>query len=874
MEQSIGNLLSKCQVYYDNELISKETVLERYLSFFANTMGDTSHRIGIALHTGDMSFDVVSVVAVGLGCIAQNLSTNDEILAALNRNDIVMYNGQRYRWIGIQEVGGCRYLVIEQDGTGKNGNIKSFVRYEENKHLIVPYYGNSRITDGRGVKQEATNREDFFSHVLDLPLAEVPTQIDVSVIVVAGRTVFENIYRKVSIEYENGKKVGLLDIAPASYYTNIDTPSQFGANPSKAEPIYKVTDNMSVARDLVLDKNGNRVIGLLICGASAHDAGTSELPDLLRRHSLKFAFVTSPVHTKLAENITDFYEEAALFACTKEYLETLEDGVVCKNPYTERLQQQINTIINSKTDIIKVHGGIEKEVFWKIRHDILAIKESALDSEIKDEFIITAQSTLNLFCTAVFSMEEMDQAIQSGRLDSRVKLPTERIDRLLTLSLKTEGMQDRCLRIVETIEQLYNQLRDNVPKENLLMDIIASNGAGNMAIIVPKAYYKDVMLNVHPQWSTMPNIHIFTPNAFDRGTEFDNVIIVGEMYSKKFDPLQISSAKHIYILLYECEQKAYGYRQRIKQKYDYKLNAKLGLLSDSQIEDIQDVFEKGKTEDQEMQKYISLDEYMEELSLLTLRNSAIRVGQASGGTATAEVTYIGTFTSGESILFSKYYSAVVFDSARGTVIEKPPENLLPGDILVFTVRNDYTKNIVDILYAYLLNAEMLGDEANDQYVKSLYWKTVLRQYKKDKDFGYGDLAVALKNAGCPLHEVSIRQWLVEDSHIVGPRDIETLRAIGRLTGNKSLQENAEEYYEACNNVRRQRRGILGLIAGAISSKLIGSIPESGSILEIVFNNVEKLSQTLELDEIIRLENSVGINVNLVNRPISEEEVSM
>ena len=100
----------------------------------------------------------------------------------------------------------------------------------------------------------------------DVDVAEIPTQIDVSIVIVAERSTFGEICKQVRIVYGEGKAVGLLDIIPAAYYTSGGEEYQFGLNPTKAEPVLKVTNKISTARDLVLDKHGNKVVGLLVTG--------------------------------------------------------------------------------------------------------------------------------------------------------------------------------------------------------------------------------------------------------------------------------------------------------------------------------------------------------------------------------------------------------------------------------------------------------------------------------------------------------------------------------------------------------------------------------------------------------------------------------
>jgi Ethanolamine utilization protein EutJ (predicted chaperonin) len=111
--------------------------------------------------------------------------------------------------------------------------------------------------------------------------------------------------------------------------------------------------------------------------------------------------------------------------------------------------------------------------------------------------------------------------------------------------------------------------------------------------------------------------------------------------------------------------------------------------------------------------------------------------------------------------------------------------------------------------------------------------------------------------------------LIEESHIVGPREVKTLEHIAQLTRDHRLLEDTGGYFEACRIVRRQRKKILDLIGKAIVQKLGGRIPIKGGELEIVFNNVERLSTTLELEIISVLDEPKTVPVNLINKPLSE-----
>lgn len=869
MPAALESVLEKCDIYYNGELISRENILEKYLAFFTDAVNPEKRTVGIALHTGSICFDVISVVAVSIGCLAYNLTTNDDVISGLQPGEMVVYKNQRYRWLGTERRNDSVYLVMQQNAVGKNGPSTLSVPYETNKHLIRPYYGSSQITDGRGIKRKTDKREQFLSYIFEIPITEVPAEIDISVVIVADRGAFADICKGVSIEYEDDKRINLLDIVPASYFTGGRLQYQFGSNPAKAEPVIKVTGNLSTARELVLDKHGNKVIGLLVFGTEIPANGSSELSDLLRRKALKFAVVESPIHSSFGETALDLCEDAAVFACTKEFLAAEGEKIRFSNKYTEELSRQASIIIDNAVQPIKVEGGIEPTEYKKIRDGLFSLKQSNMSSEIKDEFILTAQGLLNLLNTAVFSMNEVEKAIQLGIINPIVKSPQMRIEYLWNLAEDAGSMLDLCMFIADAIERQYRSLLLHSPKAAVLYDYVVGHVNFKIAIILPKAYYIDILRYIFPQLFDYPNIILITPNRFNALEEYDVVIVVGEISNRKFDPLTCQSAASVQVLLYECERKAFTYRKKRAQKFEHALNRKLGI-AEKPVEE--DPSESDQNDDEEMERLSALDEYIDSFAAFDVRKFATAARQSDGAVPTSEVTHMGLFASGEQVLFSKYYSAVVYDAQKGTVTEKAPKDLTAGDVLVFTVRNDYTQNIVDTIYEKLLSSGRLSSASVDRYEKSLYWKECLCEYKLKNGFSYRDVAKEMRKCGSSLQEVTVRQWLVEDSHIVGPRDEKTMGYIATITSDPYLLADVNGYFEACRGVRHERREILKWIANAINDKLRGFVPESGSVLEVVYNNVERLSETKELEDITELSESIEININLVNRPITETEV--
>lgn len=868
----ISVMLDKCDIYYEDALVSKENIIERYIGFFDNIFVGETHSLNFALHTGSICFDIISVVAVTLGCLSYNLWTNDDIISRLQIDDMVMYENKRYRWKGLEDSNERKYMVLGQDAKGKNGESIRKVPFKRYKHLVKPYYGTSSLTDGRGVRKPKTNREEFLSHIFEIPIVDVPSLINVAVVIVSGRGDFSEICKHLSIVYGENKRIRLLDIVPAAYYTGQEE-IQFGSNPTKATPVLKIAGKMSVARNLVLDKYGNKVVGLLVNGVHYLTENSSEIDDLLRRKSLHFVHIALLLNVDVSDRILDMYEEANIFACTKSYLSKSIGEVKCVNTFTVELEKQIDNIVNNTVTLITVSGGWTWDEYLRIKNALVLIRQSNWISEQKNEFILCAYGLLNLLNTSVFSMCQIENAITDLKIGTTVLSPKERINKLWDIAEKAGTMEELCIAVLNDIEEKYYEFMKQSPKALAIKEYLAEHSGRKIAIVVPKAYYTEMMV-MTGILNDNDDVVCVTVNRFDSTHDYESILVVGDISGKKFDSLQCHSAKNIDILLYECENKSFGYRKKKKEKSEKRLDSRIRGIKYE--EDLEDVYIETANEEEKniLQNFSDLEEYIEKINVLDIGKFVESGIVSNSNSPISEVKHVGVFATGGRIFFSKYYMAVVFDYKAGSVTEKAVDKLLPGDFLVFTRRDDYTKNIVDFVYEKLLETGKLSGKVIAASEKTEYWKDALRRYKMRGNYTYSDIAKKMRKIGSSLQEATIRSWLVEDSHIVGPRDVKTMGYIAEVTQDVKILNDINGYFEACRIVRRERRTILELIGKAINNKLSGHIPQEGSVLEVVYNNVDNLSETLELENVIELSESVNVSINLVNKPITEAEVLM
>ena len=123
--------------------------------------------------------------------------------------------------------------------------------------------------------------------------------------------------------------------------------------------------------------------------------------------------------------------------------------------------------------------------------------------------------------------------------------------------------------------------------------------------------------------------------------------------------------------------------------------------------------------------------------------------------------------------------------------------------------------------------------------------------------------------GVQVQEITIRSWLDEDDHTVGPRDKESIRQIALLVEDDELFEHYEQFFEACTVIRRIRREILKTIGEAIISKLSGKTPVEGTLIADIFDRIDSLARVLRLESITFVTRNLPMNAT--NRPITMKE---
>ena len=867
--EAIMKVLENCDVLLDGEVISKELLMRSFAEFLSTTTERDTHNVGYVLHTGSVCFDALALVYSAVTCLVYNDAKADDVISSLSVGDSVLYGHKhksRYIFKGIttrSDNPGVNYVHL-----WKNDKDWRFVP-QTLWGLVVPYYGSSKTMDGRGIRAKSNIRGKLYTEILGVSSSDIPSVLNASMVVVMSQERINYLVDKLSIRI-GADEAKLTDFATVSYFTENEEHS-VGGNAAKTEPIIKVTSKISVARRLLLSRNGNRHIGLIVFGNDIISKNLSELPELINRRSLQYVYLLMNLDYENALPLIHDAESPSVFFCSKDFLMNNSQPTIYHNAYTDELSQQVDAIINRDIKPHILNGYYSWEEYRDFKKSIFSLKNSDFLSDERGDFIITACSLMNIFLTSVFKITELEKCISDGIVD--ILSIEERFLRLKkSSSLMPVSLQEKAEFIISTLETAYLQMIDFSEKENYLRQVLMDNHDKKIALVVPKSYYATVMreCGFFGLMDAEKLLTITTANRFDNTIVYDRIIIVGNFTGKRFDVFRCMSSKRIETLLYTFESNLYKHRMRNARKAERELNSMNTAVSIEYDDNLEELYYSDGTNEEDVTEIAGMDsevdDYMVHLNELATVRGLESYGSSQAANQTTEVIAFGTFDSGEKIFFTRMYKAYVFDDSDGTVKEVSVTDLNEGDSLVFTKNNDETRDIVDTILGRLVDEKKLDDDIIVCYHKSKRWKEALREYMIKNSIPAKEIASSMIKNGVYVQEVTIRGWLDEDSHTVGPRREDSIQQIALLVDDPEMFDNANVYHEACATIRRIRRDILSQIGKSIIDSLSGREPVPGTIMADIYERIGSIAQILRLERITSTERNVPIN--LINRPIN------
>ncbi len=454
-ENKIYEVLKKIEIRIQGQTISKEKLLKSFGQYLSQTFSKWDHNIGLIMHTGSVCFDAMLVTYAMIFNLISNKVETGDVVNSFSEGDIVLYGQNkksRYFFGGfvdgseIRAEIGKKYIKLTQGGTSVN-----YIP-EKSWRNIEPYNGDSVRMDGRGIRKKSSLRDDFFVEVLGFTKENIPSVLDTSCVIVAPRDRVDYLVKNISLAFGK-KKISLLELVTASYFTEEDE-YRYGGNAGKNEPTLKFTAKVSAARQLLLSRQGNRHLGLIVLGEDSISRGYSELHELINRKSLQYVYLSSSIDSELAFALTSDIEETEVFACTKNFLlENSTTDIAEINDYTLKLSKQANllqTIHDAVIDNDEVEGTFY--VFYDRLQLIQAsrIPKYISEADCKLTLYKNCRNTENIAITSLKPISQRTPKLYDGAIKgvpARIHFredSQEAIERIETLidELKNEGITD------------------------------------------------------------------------------------------------------------------------------------------------------------------------------------------------------------------------------------------------------------------------------------------------------------------------------------------------------------------------------------------------------------------------------------------------
>jgi hypothetical protein len=277
---------------------------------------------------------------------------------------------------------------------------------------------------------------------------------------------------------------------------------------------------------------------------------------------------------------------------------------------------------------------------------------------------------------------------------------------------------------------------------------LEENRGKKIALIVPKAYYANILYNqnILDYFDDASQLCISTANKFDYSQQYDIIVAIGAFWGKKFDPFRCRSASTIYVMVSAVEENLFKYRRKLASAIEYKFNVSAKVPMDA-VDIQEETYNDGATEEEVAEVIGSTIDVSAYINQIFEARSLEMLNSGNGNhTGMADISHIATCADGERIFFTKKYRAFVFDSAKEDVVETSVDKLSPGDTVIFKSHSSETKDIVTtLLDKYLAEYNTADIELQMAYLRSQLWKEVLKEYRLRLNLSFKALPNALKN---------------------------------------------------------------------------------------------------------------------------------
>jgi len=857
IRELVSKAFTRSCIYIEDKPLEKFQLINDNSELLLELLNGDSNKRGVILHSGTNLFLYLSVLIATYSVYLSEESDNSAFLQELRNSDLVIYGDKRGKYRGIDTDG---RIVIES--VDKGVTLTTYIP-EILFYKLKPYYGNAKTLDGRGIKKGSVSKYKFLASLFDIKMNQMKSTYFNSIVVVCDKTIADEFIGAVSISVDNRKSFAFSELFPAAYYNSNGEAIPYPGNSTKQEPIVKFTSKLSLARELIIE---DRKISTLVVNGSQYFLDSTELSSIYTRKSLKSLIMLGELAKSLSLS-PESYENIDIYAWTREAAkEKLGDFQNTLSSSSLLLHEMITSFVKNDVKVSYLGDLTDSKSYIKCKKLIMQIHREGLPQEV-EQFIIRGYSLINHVQKSIFLLDEMENAIDvSGIHASSPRSLIRQMKELCNKDLSAELICNM-FEVISILEEMISSCAKRNPKFEALKEIVASNlfTKKRIAVVVTKSYYTQIFIESLPK-PLIPRaktIDFFTPNKFNTASMYDEVVFFSVSDWDVINPYCISNAHLVRIILYENEKSLYYKGYSIYQKRLDNIERKNKIISRKLLQDnLQNDVAASYEQDE-----LNFEEQMQQVVRNSMKNPTKFDVVETIGKQRLDVVRIALLESGDYVYFTRHYSAYVFDEDRQLLVESNIRDLKPSDFILFTKYDSETKDIVEKIMIDVIEENKCTEYFKICYRKCLQWKRILKAYMNNHNLSYKELSEMLYNVGKGKHEATLRAWLDEDSHIVGPRDSESYYAIAILTDDAELLEDPDSFHEASKEVRSMRIRILRFITSQILKTFGRTDTTSDDLFKDHSDEISKMSILLQIESISDVKD-LTVPVHMVNRPIA------
>lgn len=840
-EKLLSILKSRIYISKDNLLDSK---IDNFFDIYIREILDGDIKNSLIVTKDKKQIEAMILVVMAIKLYLEDFKNPNNILDNLEYGQLVMYENKKYKYLGCETIKdgfmkGYRKIVLES----KNGQYKI---NENESYKISKYLGKSnKLNKLEGELKSKDTGKFLIAKLLGKDLEELNEVLDQQIIVTfQSRKYMEEFIAGLNIEIE-GEKYDFSRVFPSRYYSDLENYIDLKGNKLHVKPIFLFTSRLDIADQLIGENEGCRKL-ILLGDSTYFNYVETTLEYLLRDDQLDKIIIhnrydsISMVESLIKRDINIYAFE--------NYIESKED------------QPNLNMIVESE----EINA-----LLINIRKDLIKLLSTDVDITDKHIFLINSFKLLKIFQTICIPIREYnDREI--------VQICLMKIKNVVENNSIYESDYNQLSQIVNKFNDLYNVLYHFNPKTFLLKKLVNSNSIVILNNNCEANYLKKYQIIKCKDIITISNIKEY---------EFCNedLIFVSFYENKYINQFNLYSDNTIKNILYITEVIKYNSKARelnMRLRHVYENNKLSGNISCKYVEFVKYDRNLLNTEHKDIiyeDEYIPNEESQEEVIKEYIEknfNDYYDINFSNKKEELLNIEFGKTnqiYHDNDSCYDMKVYKKVIFTNeqyaylskniklfcidSEGNHSIKKIESLTVNDKVIFN--NKKTDEVLDDMFEEVINSKVFKDKYNEDYQNVHYFKKALKDYIKKYD---GDYELVSKELSCFNIEktpVAIRQWT--EYKIVGPREKEIYKVIGKITMDKKLLKDWENIYESFEIIRKFKSKFKSVFKYTVKSEVVNAIEEDDEITTLIletFDNLHDYVDIVTVNQIIELNEDI------------------